>query len=193
MSKEERPDPEDVLCTFGYNCYDGHPGYDLDDICPPQAGCINPLAVYPAADGVILESEIGWIHDALGCQIAIDHGNHWKTIYAHLEDPEEDRNCEGILRDSGTVTRFDLIGLIGCSGTGCTAPSGQSEPTHLHFEVSENGRAVDPAGWDPPNVTDWWAVHPDGAVSLFLSMVESSSHPTSCGCLDWRRTDLHGR
>lgn len=164
---DERPDPENVPCRFGYNCYDGHSGYDIDDICPRQASCINPLLVYPAADGIIVQTETGWINNALGCQITIDHGNHWKTVYAHLLDPEEDHDCEGILRKSGAVTRFDRIGLIGCSGTGC-APASPNlpEPAHLHFEAKYDDRVVDPSGWEGINVSDFWANHVNGATSF---------------------------
>lgn len=161
--------PEDDKCLYDadpLNCYDGHSGYDVKDICPDPTLCSNPRFVYPAADGVIVQSETGWLPNlqygnALGCEITIDHGGQWKTVYAHLFDPEKDRNCERILRRSGTVTRFDRIGIIGCSGTGCLGNS-----DHLHFEVRHNDRAVDPSGWDPPNIPDPWAARADGATSF---------------------------
>lgn len=157
------PDPIGGDCLtdqYQMNCYDGHPGYDINDYCPPSAPCSNPRLVYPAADGIIVQAETGWINNALGCQITIDHGNQWTTVYAHLLDPEEDRNCEGILLNSGSVTRFDRIGLIGCSGSGCS-----STHDHLHFETLHNGRVVDPSGWEGSNA-DFWANHANGATSF---------------------------
>ena len=161
---EEGPNPggaED--CNLPY-CYDGHNGYDIDDRCPAPASCYSKSAVYPAADGEIVPEETGYDAD-LGCQITIDHGNQWRTVYAHLLDPEEDGNCEGILRDEGPITRLDQIGIIGCSGSGC-----KDAHDHLHFEVKHyvNGdyRVVDPAGWDSVDDADLWAGKPLGARSF---------------------------
>ncbi len=163
-------------CTRPY-CYDGHNGYDVDDSCPNGAGCLDRSAVYPAADGTIISSETGWINDSLGCQIAIDHGNGWKTIYAHLRvrQPEWDpahpgfHVCDGIIQTSGYVTQFDQIGIIGCSGSGCEPEyPGGPDPTHLHFEakhlVSNLYSAVDPSGYDLAN--DPWETL-SGTVSYF--------------------------
>jgi hypothetical protein len=144
-------------------CYDGHSGYDIDDSpCSSRSACTNVTnitAVYPAADGKIIPEETGWSDpsDPLGCKITIDHGNQWKTIYAHLLDAEKDRNCEGILRDSGNVTRYDPIGIIGCTG--------KCYGAHLHFEVRHNDIVVDPSGWDPIDQVDPWAHHPAGSGS----------------------------
>jgi hypothetical protein len=164
-------------CTLPY-CYDGHPGYDIDDLCQTGAACLDRAAVYPVADGAIISAETGWINDSLGCQVAIDHGNGWKTIYAHLRvrQPEWDPQnpgfhvCDGITQTSGFVTSFDQIGIIGCSGSGCEpAYEGARDPTHLHFEakhsVSGSFRAVDPSGWDRLDLTDPWVNHTNGATS----------------------------
>jgi hypothetical protein len=158
------------ICQRPY-CYDGHSGYDVSQWCSERnSPCLNRLVIYPVADGVILTDETGWINNALGCQIAIDHGNGWKTIYAHLRvrapewDPENPGHhvCDGILQTSGYVTRFDQIGIMGCSGSGCApAYPGAPEPIHLHFEtkrlVGDNYKIVDPSGWLPPEKVDPWS------------------------------------
>ncbi|MCB0169345.1 MAG: M23 family metallopeptidase [Anaerolineae bacterium] len=138
---EEVPNPGGSGdCNLGKNCYDGHDAYDFDDRCPAQSPCTNRVAVYPAADGVIIQA--GWLDDKLGCQIVIDHGNEWKTRYAHLQDLHKNHTCTGILRWTGPVNRFVQIGIIGESGSG-------ADGTHLHFVVRHNSVVVDPSGWEP--------------------------------------------
>jgi len=92
----ELDDPITVQCRYGFNCYDGHDGYDIDDRCPSQAPCSNPSAVYPSADGDITISQTGW-DSMLGCRVTIDHGGGWTTVYGHLRDPQNNNSCGGIL------------------------------------------------------------------------------------------------
>ena len=176
----ELPDPHDIACTRGFNCYDGHDGYDFDDICPLSAPCSDPSAVYPAADGEIINA--GWLGNILGCQIIIDHGNNWTTLYAHLQDVNDNRSCDGILRWSGAVTSYEQIGIIGESGSG-------AEGTHLHFVVRHNNVVVDPSGWEPNAIShpDPWASHPNGAASypmwLYSLRTTQAFDPGSGGLL----------
>jgi murein DD-endopeptidase MepM/ murein hydrolase activator NlpD len=136
----ELDDLSGVPCTYGFNCYDGHDAYDFDDRCPAQAPCGDATAVFPAADGTITQT--GWLDNAGGCQIVVDHGNGWKTIYFHLRDSQNNHSCDGILIKSGQVNRFQKIGIIGESGSG-------ADGTHLHFVVRNGNTKVDPSGWDP--------------------------------------------
>lgn len=162
----EVPDPPNVICEFGSTCYDGHDAYDIDDRCPTQAPCSDPSAVFPAADGTINQSGTGW-DDQLGCRITIDHGNGWTTVYAHLQDQNNNYSCSGILVWSGEVTRTRQIGRIGGTGSG----GGGSQHAHLHFAVRRNGRVVDPSGWEPGAAqTDPWANHPNGTASYNMWM-----------------------
>lgn len=148
-------DPPNVRCTFyiqgGFNCYDGHDAYDIDNRCPTQAPCSNPTAVFPATDGEIIQA--GWLDNVGGCQIIIDHGNGWTTTYAHLRDSHNNHSCDGILLASGQVNRFQQIGIIGESGSG-------ADGTHLHFAVKNGSTVVDPSGWDPnpQEFPDPWTV-----------------------------------
>jgi murein DD-endopeptidase MepM/ murein hydrolase activator NlpD len=159
---EELDNPGGVWsCEHGVTCYDGHNAYDIDDRCPTQSPCSDASAVYAAADGEITEA--GWLDNAGGCQIVIDHGDNWSTRYAHLRDANNDHTCDGILQWSGEVTRLDQIGIIGESGSGAIG-------THLHFAVEHNGVSVDPSGWEPdPAIRpDPWAEHPNGADSYTM-------------------------
>ncbi|OGM10756.1 hypothetical protein A2Z22_02630 [Candidatus Woesebacteria bacterium RBG_16_34_12] len=63
-----------------------------------------------------------------GNRVVIDHGNGYRTLYAHLSS---------IFVVTGqSVARGDAIGKMGCTGR-CTG-------THLHFEVIRNGVYLDP-------------------------------------------------
>lgn len=146
---------------FPLGCYDEHDAYDISRYCGAESPCSYPYAVFPAADGEIMEDGTGW-KSILGCQITINHGNGWQTVYSHLDGPGEDPECRGLLRDSGTVTQYDAIARIGCSGSGCTG-----DGKHLHFVVKHNGIVVDPSGWqpDPQILADPWISATNGTAS----------------------------
>ena len=63
-----------------------------------------------------------------GSRVVIDHGNGYKTLYAHLSSV--------YVSPGQTVTRGAAIGRMGCTGR-CTG-------THLHFEVIRNGVYLNP-------------------------------------------------
>lgn len=63
-----------------------------------------------------------------GNLVVIDHGNGYRTIYAHLS--------ERMVELGDTVRRGDLIGKVGDTGR-TTGP-------HLHYEVHVNGLPVNP-------------------------------------------------
>ena len=83
--------------------------------------------VYAAADGVVVDAAPNgrygnWIH--------IDHGGKIATVYGHLM-----AFAPGI--ESGeAVVRGELIGFVGSTG--------RSTGAHLHFEVLDNGKPVNP-------------------------------------------------
>ena len=82
--------------------------------------------ILAVANGYITEviiSSIGY-----GNHIKIKHNDTYTTLYAH---------CSEVLVSKGDkVMQGDIIGLIGSTGV--------STGAHLHFEVHENGVAVDP-------------------------------------------------
>ena len=67
-----------------------------------------------------------------GRQIEIDHGNGVITRYAHLNGIKKG------LKVGTKVSRGDLIGYVGVSGTSNTLP-GRPKYPHLHFEVWIDG------------------------------------------------------
>lgn len=86
-------------------------------------------AVFAAMDGVVSVSQTS--DTGYGNEILLDHENGVQTRYAH---------CSALLCSEGdTVEKGDLIALVGNTG--------DSTGPHLHFEVLENGEAVDPTAW----------------------------------------------
>ncbi len=90
------------------------------DIAAPRGA---PVRV--AYDGTVLFA--GW-YGGYGKLVIIDHGQGLSTLYGHLSD---------ILVTPGQhVTRTQVVGLVGSTGY-TTGP-------HLHYEVRQNGRPIDP-------------------------------------------------
>jgi murein DD-endopeptidase MepM/ murein hydrolase activator NlpD len=83
--------------------------------------------VFCAADGIV--TEIGE-NPVYGIYIIVNHQNRWTSLYGHLQKVET--SLQTNVR-SGT-----LIGRVGSTG--------QSTGPHLHFELRQDGRAIDPIG-----------------------------------------------
>lgn len=66
-----------------------------------------------------------------GLMVEINHGNGYKTRYAHHQ--------EITVNVGDIVRRGDTIALVGSSG--------RSTGPHVHYEVYKNGRTVDPAAY----------------------------------------------
>jgi murein DD-endopeptidase MepM/ murein hydrolase activator NlpD len=137
---------------------DGHPGYDW------SLPLGTPLLA--VADGVVLQAGEG---PPQFCQ-ALNRVTTGQLVLLGHEAPtgEEFVSLVGHMSEvSVTVGEHVTAGQrVGASGsTGC------SLGPHVHFEV---GRVtgtrriqIDPYGWNG-NTTDPWAVHPDGAASIWL-------------------------
>ena len=82
--------------------------------------------VYAPGGGVV---EFIGRRGGFGRTIIINHGFGYKTLYAHLNKYKVKKNQK--------VTRGDLIGLTGSSGSLSTGP-------HLHYEVRHNGIVLNP-------------------------------------------------
>ena len=63
-----------------------------------------------------------------GNLLMVDHGNGFRTLYAHL--------AERLVRAGDLVQKGDVIGTVGDTGR-TTGP-------HLHYEVRVNGLPVNP-------------------------------------------------
>ena len=83
--------------------------------------------VYAAGDGVV---EVAGRHAAYGKYVRIRHNSVYATAYAHLS-----RYAQGI-QSGRRVTQGQLIGYVGTTGLS-TGP-------HLHYEILERGRQVNP-------------------------------------------------
>ncbi len=95
-----------------------HPGIDLS---APEGS-----AVYAADAGLVIFA--GWSELGYGNVIVIDHGNGYKTLYAHLS--QVSKYC------GAKVQSGQLIGLAGNTGN--------STGGHLHFEVRVPGGYLNP-------------------------------------------------
>ncbi|MDD9798733.1 MAG: M23 family metallopeptidase [Alphaproteobacteria bacterium] len=89
--------------------------------------------IYAAGDGIItaLGREGDW-----GRRIRIEHGQNYKTLYAHL------RNFASGLKVGDRVTQGQIIGHVGSSGL-ATGP-------HLHYEITHNNKSVNPLALNLP-------------------------------------------
>lgn len=84
------------------------------------------VEVVATADGTVESVERAM--KLQGTRIIIDHGNGYKTVYAHLSDV--------LVRRGQKVGRGDIIARTGNSGT--------SFAPHLHYEVQKDGQQMDP-------------------------------------------------
>ncbi len=121
-----------VATTFSFwynqtlNRYNLHQGIDFQ----AEAGT-NVTAAY---DGTVSS-----ITDTLlegGCVI-IDHGNGLQTVYASIDAAQ--------LKVGDSVSKGDVIGTV--SAAADVMGNEYNEGSHLHFEVRESGKAVDPASY----------------------------------------------
>ncbi|GGA84996.1 peptidase [Arenimonas soli] len=97
-----------------------HAGIDID------ANAGDPVSA--AAEGVV--SFAGW-RNGYGNVVEIDHGNGYKTRYAH--------NQVNLVKAGDVVRADQQIAKVGSTG--------RSTGSHLHFEVTLNGRQVNPRNY----------------------------------------------
>ncbi|MEQ8574929.1 MAG: M23/M56 family metallopeptidase, partial [Fulvivirga sp.] len=81
--------------------------------------------VYATADGVI---EIAKFDYFRGYYVQIKHGDKYATQYAHMQN--------FVVMQNQRVFKDQLIGYVGNTG--------QSIGSHLHYEIHEDGKPVDP-------------------------------------------------
>ena len=110
-----------VTSNFGWRDFTNsfHRGIDLG------TGAYN-IPTYAAEAGTVITA--GW-NDSAGNWIIIDHGNGLVTKYMHHD--------KMYVKEGQHVEKGQQIGLSGTTGN--------STGNHLHFQVEENGAAVDPA------------------------------------------------
>jgi murein DD-endopeptidase MepM/ murein hydrolase activator NlpD len=82
--------------------------------------------VHATGDGVV--EECGWDRGGFGKFVVIDHDYGLQTLYGHLS---EIKVTQGM-----NVKRGDIIGISGSTGL--------SSGPHLHYQVEERGKAINP-------------------------------------------------
>lgn len=106
---------ENVSITQKHSFF--HPAIDLDGVTGDP--------IYPIKDGIVEKVET--LHFGYGKYIVISHGN-LKSLYAHLSKIEVSVGQE--------VIKSDKIGELGATGW--------SNGDHLHLEIYENGKNINP-------------------------------------------------
>lgn len=117
--------PVSGILTQGF-----HPGHSAIDIGAPRG-----TPVYAADSGYVTFA--GWHPWGYGYAVEIDHGNGFRTLYAHLSwyavDPGD------------SVKRGQRVGSVGSTyGSG-----GWSSGPHLHLEIIQNGAKRNPCVFLP--------------------------------------------
>ncbi len=108
------PHPGYITTTF--SAY--HPGIDL---------CIGlGMPIKPIAKGVV--SEAGYNFWGLGLMVEVDHGNGFKSLYAHMGKIYVNKGKE--------VNTDDLLGEVGMTG--------HTSGPHTHLELTYNNQKIDP-------------------------------------------------
>jgi murein DD-endopeptidase MepM/ murein hydrolase activator NlpD len=106
-----------------YKRYIMHDGLDM-------AGSTGD-PVYASGEGKVTFA--GW-NGGFGNVIIVDHGNGFKTYYAHLS--------KILVKEGQWVSKAQKIGLVGSTGL--------STSSHLHFEVRLNDKPTDPLYYIEP-------------------------------------------
>lgn len=111
-------EPTNGIITQDFNPSMGHMGVDY--------GVKTGSPVYAAEGGLIIFSDYTVDN---GYVVMIQHDNNFITIYQH---------CSSLLKTvRNYVSRGELIALSGNTGKNSTGP-------HLHFEIWQNGKPIDP-------------------------------------------------
>lgn len=107
---------EEVQVNQGYHFF--HPGIDFEGVTGDS--------IYPVMEGVV--ENVQYSRFAYGNAILVDHENGYKSLYAHLSKVEVAQGTK--------VNLFSKIGEVGSTG--------RSSGDHLHLEIYENQRSVNP-------------------------------------------------
>jgi len=99
-----------------------HAGIDIDGV--------TGQPIHAAAGGRVIEA--GRDGD-YGLTVLVDHGGGLVTRYAHAS--------KLLVKRGDAVRQGETIAQVGRTGN--------AHGSHLHFEVLQNGRPVDPRGWLP--------------------------------------------
>jgi murein DD-endopeptidase MepM/ murein hydrolase activator NlpD len=107
---------QNVKITQNYRFF--HPGIDFDGVTGD--------AIYPIMAGTV--SKIEYSRFGYGRSVTIYHGGETESLYAHLSKIE--------VAEGQEVTKDTKLGEMGATG--------RSFGDHLHLEIHENGKAINP-------------------------------------------------
>jgi murein DD-endopeptidase MepM/ murein hydrolase activator NlpD len=114
-----------VTSPFGLRTGEFHPGVDI--------GILRSLAVRSASAGRVVAAGEPAGYEGYGNVVVVSLGGGLTLVYAHLAAP--------LVHTGEFVLPGSTIGIAGCTGW-CTG-------THLHFELRDRGRPIDPLGFLP--------------------------------------------
>jgi murein DD-endopeptidase MepM/ murein hydrolase activator NlpD len=114
-----------VTSPFGLRTGEFHPGVDI--------GILRSLAVRSASAGLVVAAGETAGYEGYGNVVVVSLGGGLTLLYAHLAAP--------LVHTGEFVLPGMTIGTAGCTGW-CTG-------THLHFELRDRGRAIDPMAFLP--------------------------------------------
>lgn len=118
--------------------------YGIDMVAP------KGTPIHAVADGKVV---FRGRSSGFGNLVIVDHGHGYTTYYAHMSKIEA--------QVGDIVPRGQEIGLVGSTGRS-TAP-------HLHFEVRQNNKYIDPQ--DKDHQLDFWLLTPQDQVQLAKQMI----------------------
>lgn len=114
------PAANNISSLFEYRWGSFHAGIDIADVGIYRADIV-------ASDtGTVTFSD--WDDSGYGYMVIVDHGNGYTTMYAHCD--------ELYVSEGDVVNQGDLLAAVGSTGF--------STGDHLHFEILDNGTAVNP-------------------------------------------------
>ena len=105
---------------FGWDGGRPHSGLDI--------GVLRSLDIRAAEAGLV--TRVGWVpgYEGYGLIVEVQLNERYSTLYAHLS--------RATVKPGQVVFAGERLGLAGCTGW-CTG-------THLHFELRDRDRPIDP-------------------------------------------------
>jgi murein DD-endopeptidase MepM/ murein hydrolase activator NlpD len=109
-----------LTSPFGWDAGRPHAGLDI--------GILRSLDIRTAEQGVVTRVGTPPGFEGYGLVVEVRISDRYSNLYAHLS--------RALVRRGEYVTQGQVLGVAGCTGW-CTG-------THLHFELRDRGRPVDP-------------------------------------------------
>ena len=111
--------------------------------------------IYATGDGVVeVAGKNTTNYSGYGVVCVINHGNGFKTLYAHMSEVKAVQGHK--------IKRGELVGYVGSSGL--------AQAPHLHYEVLQNGKRVNPV----------YLFYNDLTPSEYEQVIEEASRENQC-------------